>query len=115
MKGRWEDWVVVVAGAASAVSWVWHGMVGVGMAVLLILGVLSVLAAVISITRPGLIATEVVTLALGVLLFLSPWLLAFIGTMAAAWTAWTAGAVIAVMGIVSLPLANTGHRGAVTR
>ncbi|RNL85436.1 SPW repeat protein [Halostreptopolyspora alba] len=115
MKGRWEDWVAVVAGVAVAISWIWHGMLGIGMAAMLILGVLTVLAAVISITRPGMIATEVVTLALGALLFLSPWLLAFTDTMAAAWTAWIAGAVIAVMGIVSLPMANTTHRRAATR
>ncbi|WP_236700534.1 SPW repeat protein [Allosalinactinospora lopnorensis] len=115
MKGRWEDWVAIVAGVAAAISWIWTGMLGIGMATLLILGVLTVLAAVISITRPGLIATEAVIFVLGVLMFISPWVLAFTGTMAAAWTAWIAGAVIAVMGLVGMPLANTVHRRAAPR
>ncbi|GAA3722427.1 hypothetical protein HDA32_000857 [Spinactinospora alkalitolerans] len=113
MKGRWDDWGVVVAGVAAAVSWIWHGMLGIGAASMVLLGVLMVLTAVMSITRPGLITTEAVTLVLGVLMFLTPWLFGFADTAPAAWTGWVVGAVVVVMGLIGLPLSNAVHRRAV--
>ncbi|GAB3207808.1 SPW repeat domain-containing protein [Marinactinospora thermotolerans] len=112
-KGRWEDWVSLVAGLAAAVSWLWHGMTGVGTAAMFVIGVLVVLASVMSITRPGVIATEGATLLLGALLFITPWGLGFTDVPAAAWTAWLAGAVIAVVGLVGLPLSTTAHHRAI--
>ncbi|RCV50528.1 SPW repeat protein [Marinitenerispora sediminis] len=110
MKGRWEDWVALVAGVVAMISWLWHGMLGYGMAAMFLLGILTVLAAVMSITRPGLIATEAATLVLGVLMFVTPWVLGFAGNPAAAWTAWIVGLVIAVMGAIGLPMSNVTHR-----
>ncbi|MBB6173264.1 apolipoprotein N-acyltransferase [Nocardiopsis mwathae] len=110
IEGRWEDWVAVAAGVAAAVSWVWHGMVGAPMLALYLLGLFTLLAAVMAITRPGLIATEGIMVGLGVLMFLSPWLVGFTDVAAGAWTAWILGFVIAAIGVVDLPLATAAHR-----
>ncbi|WP_026126071.1 SPW repeat protein [Nocardiopsis gilva] len=115
ITGRWEDWVAVVAGVAAATSWVWHGMVGAPMLALYLTGLLTVLAAVMSITRPGLIASEAIMAVLGVFMFLTPWLVGFTDVTAGAWTAWILGFVIAAVGVVDLPMANTAHhRGSPT-
>ncbi|CAM3884214.1 hypothetical protein GCM10009799_48030 [Nocardiopsis rhodophaea] len=110
ITGRWEDWVAVAAGVAAAISFAWHGMVGAPMLALYLTGLLTVLAAVLSITRPGLIASEAVMIVLGAFMFLSPWLVGFADVAAGAWTAWILGVVIAAVGAVDLPMANRAHR-----
>ncbi|MEY9213710.1 SPW repeat protein [Thermobifida halotolerans] len=111
MRGRWDDWVALTAGVVASVSWVWHGLFGVGMVALFLVGVTTVFTAVISITRPGLIVSELILVVLGVLLFLTPWLVGFAGEPAAAWTAWILGAVIAAMGAVGVPRSGKSRRG----
>ncbi|TDQ54729.1 SPW repeat protein [Actinorugispora endophytica] len=110
MEGRWDDWVALAAGVGAAVSWIWHGMFGVGMVAMFLLGLAVMLTAVMSVTRPGMIAGEAVMLALGTLMFCAPWLLGFADRPAAAWTAWVLGALVAAMGAVGLPLSGGAHR-----
>ena len=115
MRGRWDDWAAVAAGLAACVSWLWHGMLGTPMAALFLLGMLTLFAAVMSLTRPGLIATEAVVLVAGVLMFCTPWAFGFADDPAAAWTAWLLGAAIAVLGVVGLPSAIGAHGRAAHR
>lgn len=111
MRGRWDDWVALAAGFVAGISWIWHGLFGLGMVVLFLIGVATVFTAVISVTRPGLIAGELILTGLGTLLFLTPWLLGFAGEPAAAWTAWILGAVIAAMGVVGIPQSGRSRGG----
>lgn len=52
--------------------------------------------------RAGKSVQDWINLICGVLLFISPWVLGFAGSMAAAWTGWIGGVVIAVMGVAAL-------------
>ena len=52
--------------------------------------------------RVGKSARDWINLICGVLLFISPWALAFSGNMTAAITAWVGGVVIAIMGLAAL-------------
>lgn len=106
MRGHWQDWVAVAAGIAAVASWSWHGMVGPAMAALFVLGVLTVFSGFLSITHPGVFATEAAMVVLGVLMFLIPWLLGFTTNPAAAWTSWILGAVIAVAGVARVAAAG---------
>ncbi len=91
MGGQWDNWVALAAGIVVGLSWVWHGLFGLGMVVLFLLGLATVLTAVLSLTRPGMLSSEAVLIGIGVLLVLTPWLFGFTGNLAAAWTAWVAG------------------------
>ncbi len=109
MDERWDDWVALATGAAIAVSWIWHGMFGIGMVLLFLFGLATVFASVLSLTRPGMVSGEAVLVVVGALVFLTPWLVGFADKPAAAWTAWIGGAVIAAMGVVGLPLSRRRH------
>lgn len=110
MGGRWSDWAALAAGIATALSWIWHGMFGPAMVALFLLGLATVFTATICVTRPGLVLGEALLAALGVLVFLTPWLIGFAGKPVGAWTAWITGAVIAVMGVVGLPPSRRARR-----
>ena len=109
MGGQWDNWVALAAGIVVGLSWVWHGLFGLGMIVLFLLGLATVLTAVLSLTRPGMLSSEAVLIGIGVLLVLTPWLFGFTGNLAAAWTAWVAGVVIAVTGAVGLVRSWRSH------
>lgn len=113
MRGRWDDWVAMAAGIGAAVSWAWHGMLGLGMVLMFLSGVLTVFAAMLSTTRPGMRQSEAAVLGLGLLMCCLPWLVGFTGVPAAAWTAWGLGGVIAVMGGIGLMRSGTAPRGLV--
>lgn len=111
IKGRAADWAAVAAGVLLSVSWIWDAMVGPPRAAMFILGLLIVLAATMSITRPGLMAAEAFIFALGALVFVLPWLMEFTANTAAAWTSWVLGLVAMVAGVVgSLQASGTVHR-----
>src|SRR5690606_36682223 len=52
MGGQWDNWVALAVGIVVGLSWVWHGLFGLGMVVLVLLGLATVLTAVLSLTRP---------------------------------------------------------------
>ncbi|MDA2808677.1 SPW repeat domain-containing protein [Nocardiopsis suaedae] len=110
-KGRAADWVAVATGVLLSVSWIWDAMIGPPRAAMFILGLLIVLAATMAITRPGLMASEAFIFALGALVFVLPWLMAFTANPAAAWTSWILGVVAMAAGVVgSLQTAGMTHR-----
>ncbi|WP_017570884.1 SPW repeat domain-containing protein [Nocardiopsis halotolerans] len=109
-RGRWADWVEILAGLALVASWVWHGMQGLGGGAMFALGVGVVMAAVISLTRPGALTSEMGSLVLGALVFALPWLLDFTGVTAAAWTAWILGGAVVLLGVFGLSRAARDRR-----
>lgn len=109
-KGRSADWIAVAAGVLLSVSWIWDAMVGPPRAAMFVLGLLIVLAATMSITRPGLMAGEAVVFALGALVFVLPWLMEFTLNPVAAWTSWILGLVAMVAGVVGSLQASGMHR-----
>lgn len=109
------DWVVIIAALVAAASWTWATILGVGMAAVFLQSMAMILAACMSLTRPGLTASEVCTAALGVLMVATPLLFGFADVQPAAWTAWIVGAVVAVMGVIGTALSRTYQRRPVAR
>ncbi|MFL1432628.1 MULTISPECIES: SPW repeat protein [unclassified Nocardiopsis] len=109
-KGRRADWVAIAAGLALGLSFVWHGMYGFSGGALFVLGLGVIMAAVISLTRPGALSGEIAVLAIGVLVFAMPWLLGYTHLPLAAWTAWIIGAGLAALGAYGLVQARQARR-----
>ena len=78
---------------------------------LIVFGVLIAATALWSLARPGSVASEYVHGVLGVLLFVSPWVLGYSDLMGASWTSWIAGVLTVAAGLAALPAANAEHRG----
>lgn len=109
-KGRWADWVAVALGLVVGLSWVWHGMQGFSGGLFFVLGLGVILAASVSLTRPGMLTSEVGVIAGGLLLFALPWLLGFTHVTGAAMTAWIGGGAIALLGAFGLAMARAARR-----
>ncbi len=102
---RWQDWVVLALGillfiapfvsramASSYPASAWDGW---------ILGIIGVILALLSLGFAGSVVntiTEILTLILGVVLFISPWVLGFTALSAMAGTAWVIGVLFFVAG-----------------
>ncbi|HTF46283.1 MAG TPA: SPW repeat protein [Pseudonocardia sp.] len=110
---RWQDWVVGVAGLYAALSPIWteHGRGTTG--TLIVFGVLLVLAALWSLAQPGAVSSEYVHTALGVLLFISPWVFGYAAYAGASWTSWVVGVIAAGLGLWAVPESTEVHRAAV--
>ena len=56
-------------------------------------------------------ASEYVHIGLGVLLFISPWVLSYAHLNGAAWTSWVIGGLAVAVGAAAVPVATTAHHG----
>lgn len=108
---RWEDWAIVVLGVVTALSPIWVITSTAALTTMIVLGVLAIAAGLWSLAQPGMMATEWITLVLGVLLFISPWVMSYSGMSGAAWTSWIIGVLMVIASAVALPAANAVHRG----
>jgi len=106
---RWQDWVAVAAGLYVALSTIWTAHTGASVPLMLVLGVLLIAAGVWSLAMPGLVAMEWIHVALGVLLFISPWVGNYASSAGAAWTSWIAGIVAIVVGLLAVQPAMRMH------
>jgi len=107
---RWEDWVAVAIGLVAAVSTFLMPQVGASMPWMLIVGILLIAAGVANLAMPGMVAMEYVQLALGALLFLSPWLGGYAGMDSGpAWICWIGGAVAVVVAALAVRPAMQMH------
>lgn len=112
---RWQDWVAAVLGAYTALAPIWTGADQVAVTTLVVFGVLILLAALWSLAQPGAVSSEYVHAALGVLLFLAPWVFGYYSTFAmAAWTSWGVGVLTAALGLWAVPESNRIHRAALS-
>ena len=68
VKGRWADWAAIALGLMVGLSWVAHGMYGFSGGLFFILGLGVILAATMSLTRPGALTTEIGVIAGGAVL-----------------------------------------------
>jgi len=113
---RWQDWGAVVLGIVAGVAVVWldatnaAAWTDAALWSLLVFGVLLLASGLWSLTRPDSVASEYVHIGLGVLLFISPWVLDYATVPAAAWTSWVVGALAVLVGVAAIPMATTAHR-----
>lgn len=110
VKGRWADWAAIALGLMVGLSWVAHGMYGFSGGLFFILGLGVILAATMSLTRPGALTTEIGVIAGGAVLFALPWLLGFTHILGAALTAWIGGGAILILGVYGLTKARAARR-----
>ncbi len=108
---RWQDWGAVVLGVVAALSVLWVPTSTVALWSLVVFGVLLVLSGLWSLAMPGSVTSEYVHIGLGVLLFISPWVLSYTDLNGAAWTSWVIGVLAVAVGAAAVPVATTTHRG----
>jgi len=77
---------------------------------LIVLGALIALDGLLSLAMPGVVYGEYVQIVLGVLMFISPWVMGFTEFDGAMWTAFIIGALAVIAGAAALPAANTAHQ-----
>lgn len=108
---RWQDWTALVIGVLTALSPIMVNTDTTALWPLIVFGVLVAATALWSLARPGSVASEYVHAVLGVLLFISPWVLAYSDLTGASWTSWIAGVLTVAVGLGALPAASAEHKG----
>lgn len=99
---RWQDYVTMATGVLLFLSPFVFGETSQGVAAggAYVLGVLLLLSGILAAAMPEGRGIEIVPAVIGVVTFLSPWVLGFAGVAALAWSAW-------VLGIVALLAAGS--------
>ena len=95
---RWQDWAIVVLGVILFITPFVFGATSMQSAAYTawIIGVLLVVVGLYCLSSPQNVGVEWVQLILGVLLFISPWVLGFTDLVQMSWSAWIIG-VLAVI------------------
>jgi uncharacterized membrane protein HdeD (DUF308 family) len=108
---RWQDWAAVVLGVVAALSFLVMETTTSALWTLLVFGVLLAASGVWSLAMPASVSSEYAHIGLGVLLFISPWVMGFTDLTGATWTAWVIGVLAVAAGAAAVPVATTAHRG----
>ncbi|HEY3466705.1 MULTISPECIES: SPW repeat domain-containing protein [Amycolatopsis] len=109
---RPHDWAEVVIGVVAALSPLWLSTDTTAMWTMVILGALIALDGLVSLAMPGMVYGEGIQIALGVLLFIAPWVMGYTEFNGASWTSWIAGVLTVIAGAAAMPVANAAHRTA---
>lgn len=109
---RWQGWVVLVAGVYAFLSPIWTTSTGRATGTLVVLGIVTALVALWSLVAPAGVADEWLIALLGVLVFISPWVMGFHSVAGIAWTAWVVGVVTFVVGASTMRDSRAAHGGA---
>jgi hypothetical protein len=107
---RWQDYTTMAAGVLLFISPFVFGETSQGVAALgaYVVGILLVLAGILAAAMREAGGIELVPGVLGVVTFVSPWVLGFAGVTAIAWTAWVLG-ILVVLAAGSLLLNRSGR------
>jgi len=109
---RPHDWAEVVIGVVAALSPLWLSTDNAATWTMVVLGALIALDGLASLAMPGMVYGEGVQIALGVLLFIAPWVMGYTEFNGASWTSWIAGVLTVIAGAAAMPVANAAHRTA---
>ena len=104
------DWAEVVLGVVAALSTIWMDTNSAAMWTMIVLGVLVALDGLASLAVPGQVYGEGIQIVLGVLMFISPWVMSYTGFDGIAWSSWIIGALTVIAGAAALPVAQAAHR-----
>ena len=99
----WPDGVALVVGLYALLSPLWTNTDTAAMWSLIVLGALIAAASLAPLAGRTMDSMEYAHAALGVLLFIAPWVLGYADLMGAAWTSWVVGVVTVVVGLAALP------------
>ena len=104
------DWAEVVLGVVAALSTIWMDTDNAAMWTMIVLGVLVALDGLASLAAPGQVYGEGIQIVLGVLMFISPWVMSYTNFNGISWTSWIIGALTVIAGAAALPVAQAAHR-----
>jgi uncharacterized membrane protein HdeD (DUF308 family) len=104
------DWAEVVLGVVAALSFIWTDTDNAAMWTMIILGALVALDGLASLAVPGQVYGEGIQIVLGVLMFISPWVIGYTEFEGISWTSWIIGALTVIAGAVALPMAQAASR-----
>ncbi len=107
---RWQDWVVLVAGAYAALAPIWTDTDTRATWTMVVLGVVTAATALWSLAMPEDRISEYGHVLMGVLFIASPWVMGFDNISSMALTAWIVGAVTVLAGLATLPGLTRIHR-----
>jgi len=107
---RPHDWAEVVIGVVAALSPLWLSTSSAAMWTMVVLGALIALDGLASLAMPGMVYGEGIQIALGVLLFLAPWVMGYTSFNGASWTSWVAGVLTVIAGAAAMPVAQAAHK-----
>lgn len=107
---RWQDWAVVLLGASLFLMTPITAPGSGTRLTVLVLGSLLALSGVYSLGAPAL-RTEYTHIVLGIVLFVSPWMLRFADLHNhSAWVCWGLGFLAVLLGLAGMPAADTGEQ-----
>ena len=106
------DWAEVVLGLVAALSSIWMDTNNAAMWTMIILGALVALDGLASLAMPGMVYGEAVQVVLGVLMFISPWVMSYTAFNGISWTSWIIGGLTIIIGGAGLQMAQSAHRTA---
>ena len=106
---RWQDWAALVVGVYAFLSPIWTDTTTTATWTLVVLGVVTAAVSLWSLADPASVVSEWGHAVMGVLLFVSPWVMGFNNTDGIAWTAWIAGVIVFVVGLAALPASKDAH------
>ena len=109
-----QDFLALIVGVYAALSPLWTTTTTKAATTMIVLGAVTAVLSLIELVRPDLLSIEGLTAAMGVLFFISPWVMSFSDSRGIAWTAWVAGAITFVVGAADLQVTRTHRGGAVT-
>jgi hypothetical protein len=105
-----QDFVALAVGIYAVLSPIWTTTTNKATTTMIVLGIVTAGLALLSLARPGLIAEGLMAL-VGVLFFISPWVMNFDGTHPIAWTAWIVGGLTFLVGVSDVSLERMSHQG----
>src|SRR5262245_30501958 len=106
------DWAEVVLGLVAVLSFLWMDNNNAAMWTMIILGGLITLDGLASLAMPGMVYGEAVQIVLGVLMFISPWVMGYTQFNGISWSSWIIGGLTVVIGGAALPAAQAAHKAA---
>lgn len=95
----WPDWVNLVLAIFVAITPLWASA---GSGWLITMGILIAIGALWALATASSQASEWVTLILGIVLFVAPWLGGFSAAGVSAWTAWIVGVLVVIFAAVGM-------------
>lgn len=103
----------MIVGVYALLSPIWTTTTGKATGTMIVLGIITAIVALAEIFRPDVMSVEGVLALLGVLFFISPWVMGFAAAaMPMAWTAWIVGVITFAIGAADLQVTRSHHHGA---
>jgi hypothetical protein len=103
----------LVVGVYAMLSPIWTTTTTKATTTMIVLGAVTAVLSLIELVRPDMMSMEGLMALMGVLFFISPWVMGFSSTRPMAWTAWIAGVVTFAVGVADLQLTRMHHKGGV--